>query len=67
MATQEPVRPGNHRRGFSFNSGKSSSHKSSGSKSKIEDKQSTRMNTYADPTKAMSEMQPCACSVFFLV
>lgn len=62
MATQEPVQPA-HRRGLSFNSGKSSSHQSSGSKSKIDVKQSTKMTTHADPTLAMSELQPSAMAL----
>lgn len=62
----EPVRPG-HRRGLSFHSGKSgksSSHQSSASKPKVEVKENNRFHTHADPTLAMSEMQPCALFLF---
>ncbi|KAL1958899.1 hypothetical protein VTO42DRAFT_3452 [Malbranchea cinnamomea] len=67
MSSTEPERPP-HRRGFSFGSGKSSQ-KSDGSKTKMDfketakDKASHRMNTHADPTKAISELQPSAVAL----
>jgi hypothetical protein len=52
-----------HHRGFSFHSDKS--HKSSGSKPKIDykethkEKEAHRIHTHADPNAAISAMQPC--------